>query len=239
MRKIVGVFRFIYALFVVLGHSIGGSIANLVHEGNGNKFLRKRIYPNGMKLLKSSGSELTLHGIENIIPGENYLFAGNHRSYTDILVLFIAGQYANSPVCFMSKKEVFKVPFLGPAIKYVDTIGVDRKSTKSAVKSIIDSVESLKAGRNLVIFPEGTRSNDGHTLSPFKKGAFTIAKKAGVKIIPFVLEGTEKYMPKGEFAIYPAQVSVKFFPAVSTDNKSDTEIMEEVEAIIKKELNQA
>lgn len=239
MNKIKGFFRFVYALNVVLGHGIGSTFANMFKDGNGLTFLRKRIYPNGMKLIKNTGSSLTIHGAENVPSGENFLFVGNHRSYTDILVLFVAGQYVNCPVSFMSKKEIFKTPFLGGALKFLRTIKVDRSSTKSAVKSIVDSVEALKDGVNLVIFPEGTRSNDGHTLSQFKKGAFTIAKKAGVRMVPFVIEGTEKYMPKGEFAMYPAELSIKFFPPVSTADRSDTDIMNEVEALIKKELNQA
>ena len=89
-----------------------------------------------------------------------------------------------------------------------------------------------------MIFPEGTRSNDGHTLSPFKKGAFTIAKRAEVDVIPFVIEGTEKYMPKKGFGMYKADLSIKFYPQIYTHDKTDAEIMNEAENVIKEALCQ-
>ena len=96
----------------------------------------------------------------------------------------------------MAKKELFKIPLLGSAMKFLHVISVERGSASKAAKSLLEAIEIIKTGRNVIIFPEGTRSNDGHTLSPFKKGAFTIAKRAEVDVIPFIIEGTEKYMPK-------------------------------------------
>ena len=121
---------------------------------------------------------------------------------------------------------------------FLHVIGVERGSTSKAMKSLLEAIEVIKTGRNVVIFPEGTRSNDGHTLSPFKKGAFTITKRAEVDVIPFVIEGTEKYMPKKGFGMYKADVSIKFYPPISTHDKTDTEIMNEAENVIKEALCQ-
>ena len=185
-----------------------------------------------------TGATITVSGTENIDTNKHYIFVGNHRSYTDILVLFAAGGVAGCHFTFMAKKELFRIPFLGKSMNFLHVIGVERGSTSKAMKSLLEAIEVIKTGRNVVIFPEGTRSNDGYTLSPFKKGAFTIAKRAEVDVIPFVIEGTEKYMPKKGFGMYKADLSIKFYPPISTHDKTDTEIMNEAENVIKEALCQ-
>lgn len=236
MRKFFGYLRFLLAVLYIQMYSISGFVINIF--GSGSKYLRKKLWSKSQRLIDITGSKMTVYGLENIKKDKTYLFLGNHRSYTDIVALFAATGQAERHISFMAKKELFKVPFLGSAMKYLDTIGVERGESSKALKSLITAVEYLKAGKSVVIFPEGTRSKDGHTLSPFKKGSFTIARRAGVNILPFVLEGTEVYMPKGEFALYKADVVVRFLPEVETAGKQDADLMNEVESIIKEALCQ-
>lgn len=239
MNKFVGFLRFLKALFYVMFYATNATILNIFGKGKGESYLRKRTGSAAKKLMTATGATFTINGLENIDPSKNYVFTGNHRSYTDILVLFMIGGEANCQFTFMAKKELFKIPFLGSSMKAMHVISVDRGSTSKAMKSIIKAIETVKEGsRNLIIFPEGTRSNDGHTLSPFKKGAFTIAKKAEVDIMPFTLEGTEIYMPKKGFGMYKANITITFFPAISTKDKTDMEVMQETENLIKEELCQ-
>lgn len=236
MKKVSGMLRFLKAVMFVLNYAIASYIANIF--GSGEKFLKPRTGTGAKKLMDITGAKITVSGTENIDTKKHYIFVGNHRSYTDILVLFAAGGVAGCDFTFMAKKELFSIPFLGKAMKFLHVIGVERGSASKAMKSLLEAIEMIKTGRNVVIFPEGTRSNDGHTLSPFKKGAFTIAKRAEVDVIPFVIEGTEKYMPKKGFGMYKADVSIKFYPPISTNDKTDAEIMNEAENVIKEALCQ-
>ena len=236
MKKVSGILRFIKAVIFVLNYAIAAYIVNIF--GSGEKFLKSRTGTGATKLMDITGAKIAVSGTENIDTTKHYIFVGNHRSYTDILVLFAAGGVAGCHFTFMAKKELFRIPFLGKAMKFLHVIGVERGSASKAAKSLLDVIEIIKTGKNVVIFPEGTRSNDGHTLSPFKKGAFTIAKRAEVDVIPFVIEGTEKYMPKKGFGMYKADVSIKFYQPISTHDKIDTEIMNEAENVIKDALCQ-
>ncbi|MDT3693867.1 MAG: lysophospholipid acyltransferase family protein [Mucispirillum sp.] len=236
MKKVGGILRFIKAVIFVLNYAIAAYVVNIF--GSGEKFLKSRTGTGAKKLMDITGATITVSGTENIDTNKHYIFVGNHRSYTDILVLFAAGGVAGCHFTFMAKKELFRIPFLGKSMNFLHVIGVERGSTSKAMKSLLEAIEVIKTGRNVVIFPEGTRSNDGHTLSPFKKGAFTIAKRAEVDVIPFVIEGTEKYMPKKGFGMYKADLSIKFYPPISTHDKTDTEIMNEAENVIKEALCQ-
>lgn len=236
MKKVFGFFRFVKAVIYVLYYAITAYFVNIF--GSGEKYLKLRTGPGAKKLIEITGATISFYGIENIDTNKHYIFVGNHRSYTDILVLFAAGGVAGCHFTFMAKKELFRIPFLGKSMNFLHVIGVERGSTSKAMKSLLQAIDVIKTGRNVVIFPEGTRSNDGHTLSPFKKGAFTIAKRAEVDVIPFVIEGTEQYMPKKGFGMYKADLSIKFYPPITTSDKTDTEIMNEAENVIKEALCQ-
>ncbi|MDE7169696.1 MAG: 1-acyl-sn-glycerol-3-phosphate acyltransferase [Mucispirillum sp.] len=236
MRKLKGLYRFLKAVSYIFWYSSQGIIYGIF--GDGNAYFRKRLAPSAEYLLKITGVTFSLEGTEHLNPDENYLFLGNHRSYTDIVALFVAAGRVNRQISFMSKKEIFYMPLLGKPMKAMGMIGVERGKSSKAMRSLLEAVKLLKNGVNLVIFPEGTRSRDGHTLSPFKKGSFTIASRAKVNIAPFVIEGTEIYMPKGEFAMYPADVKIRFLPTIKTEGKKETELMEETEKAIKEALCQ-
>ena len=191
MKKIGGFLRFLFAVIYVLSYALAAFIVNIF--GSGEKYLKKRTGYGARRLIEIMGSTFTVSGTENIDNKKNYIFVGNHRSYTDILALFASEEKAGCNFTFMAKKELFKIPLLGSSMKFLHVIGVERGSASKAAKSLLEAIEIIKTGRNVIIFPEGTRSNDGHTLSPSKKGPFTIGKRAEVDVIPFVVAGTDKY----------------------------------------------
>lgn len=233
MKKFKGYLRFIYVVYAVLWFSLKGYIGGLF--SNREVFYRKRIGPDGRKIMKRVGSTLEIKGLENLDKDKNYVFVGNHRSYTDILAIFLAMASAGRDIVFMSKKEIFSVPLLGGAMKSIGIIGVERGNSSKAMRSMLEAVKEVKGGRDFVIFPEGTRSADGK-LGPFKKGGFIIASRAGADVAPFVLKNTEKFMPKSGFAIYPADVTIEFLPVVSSKGLTDTALMEKCEEEIKRKL---
>ncbi len=129
-------------------------------------------------------------GLENIRPGQSYVFVSNHQSMFDVFVI-----YGWLPVVFkwLMKAELRKVPFVGIACKAAGHIFVNRQNARASVESIAGIEKQLKDGVSTVIFPEGTRSKDGQ-LGRFKRGAFQIALDLNLPVIPISLSGCYEVM---------------------------------------------
>lgn len=127
MKKFVGILRFVYVVFAIMFFSLKGHIAGFFTDKE--KFYRRRIGPAGFGIIRRLGITVDIEGLNELDPGRNYILMGNHRSYTDILVVFLAMAVAGRDVIFMSKKEIFKVPLLGGAMKALGMIGVERGDT--------------------------------------------------------------------------------------------------------------
>jgi putative phosphoserine phosphatase/1-acylglycerol-3-phosphate O-acyltransferase len=97
-------------------------------------------------------------------------------------------------------------PLLGPLLRQVDTIFVDREARDQG-EVLKRAFDVLDSGRSLVVAPEGTRSTLGN-VQPFKHGAFLLARKAGVPIVPIVLHNVKDALPKGGFLIRPATIRI-------------------------------
>ena len=144
--------------------------------------------------LMTSGIQVSVTGLENI-SSPPYIFMCNHQSALDIFSLL-----NGLPVQFkwIAKRELFYIPFLGWAMKRAGYISLDRKHPREAIKAMDDAAKKIMEGTNIIIFPEGTRSKDGHLL-PFKKGGFSLALRAKVPIVPVGISGSNRLQPKGSF----------------------------------------
>ncbi len=127
------------------------------------------------RLIGGLGVDVTYRGSP---PSTPVLFAGNHRSYLDILVLA-----ARLPVAFMAKAEIKSWPILGPSAGDLGAIYVKREESSSRHDARDALRQRLEAGVSVVIFPEGTTSRGPGTL-PFRHGAFGIAIDNGVPVVP-------------------------------------------------------
>jgi len=119
----------------------------------------------------------------------------NHQSELDIFELLAS---LNIPVKWMAKKELFTLPFLGWLLKIGKNISVDRNNPRKALQAIQEATDRIKEGMNVIVFPEGTWSTDGNLL-PFKKGAFTLALRTRIPILPVGIKGTGLLQPEGSF----------------------------------------
>ena len=148
---------------------------------------------------------LSFEGLENIPKEGGYIYASNHRSYADPVLISL-----KVPVRFnyMAKKDLFKNPFFSALIRAFGAFPVERGTGDTSV--IETSIEKLEKGKNLVIFPEGTRSKDGK-VGAGKSGVAMIAAKAGVDVIPvgIVFEGKLSFRKK---------VVVKYGKPISAEN---------------------
>lgn len=149
---------------------------------------------------------VTVEGRERVRPGAAYVMVSNHQSFLDILVLFRLFVHFK----WVSKVENFRVPFIGWNMRLNRYIALRRGDRTSVVQMMVEAEQTLREGSSIMMFPEGTRSVDGR-LRPFKSGAFELAKKVGVPILPIVLEGTGNALPKRGFVLqgrHPIRVRV-------------------------------
>ena len=132
-------------------------------------------------ILGIAGTEITVIGKENM-PKEAALYVGNHRSYFDILLLYVQCEGLTG---FVAKDSIEKVPSLRVWMRYLYCLFLNRSDAREGLKTILTAIEYVKKGISICIFPEGTR-NDGEELSmlPFKEGSFKIATKTGCPIVP-------------------------------------------------------
>lgn len=168
----------------------------------------------------------------DIVEGQEYLstrpavIIGNHQSELDVLMLGAIFP----PYCSVTaKKSLRYVPFLGWFMSLSRTVFIDRANRETAVKAFDSAAEEMRVHRQSVfIFPEGTRSySDKPELLSFKKGAFHLAVKAGVPVVPVVVENYSHILaPKkyrfeaGSIKIRGTCVSIRFLSMSVTDQSS-------------------
>jgi len=158
----------------------------------------------------AAGVRVRVEGSENL-PGQPCIFVSNHVSNMDAPVLLPALPGMSS---VFIKQKLMGIPILGMAMRMGKYIPVSRgHSREEAQKSVEYAAEVLRGGRNIVLFPEGTRSPDGKLLL-FKKGGFFLAAETGAPMVPVVIRGTAEMMRKGSFRIYPGQAVVRFLPVM-------------------------
>lgn len=160
---------------------------------------------------RMAGIRVHAEGVGNIPQGV-CIFVSNHASNMDPIALVPA---IPRRIALLSKKEVFRIPILSIAMRQAGLVPVDRSDREAAAGSVDIAVERLKEGLSFVVFAEGTRSADGR-LRPFKRGTFVMAIRAGVPIVPVSLIGTQNLMRKGEWALYPGEVTVRFGAAIDS-----------------------
>ena len=176
------------------------------------------------------GIRVRVEGLENI-PPRDCIFASNHLSNVDPVALVPS---IPRRIALLVKKELFRIPILSTAMRSAQFVPVDRSDRDAAIASVNLAVEYLKKGRSFAIFPEGTRSRDGH-LKPFKKGTFVMAIQAGVPIVPVSLVGAQNLMRKGDWVLYPGEVIVRFGPPVDASQytmEQRGELLSRVEMLV-------
>lgn len=183
--------------------------------------------------VRLSGVRVSVVGREQLDPASPYIFMSNHQSNIDppIVVKAIGRQ-----ISILTKKELFRIPLFGTAMRMTKLVPVDRRNREAAIESVRIAVEVLQSGRSMLVYPEGTRSRDGRLL-PFKKGPFHMAMEAGVSVAPITLIGAHEAWPKGRFAIRPGVVTVVFHKPIDPAGfRTREELMEATRATIESAL---
>jgi 1-acyl-sn-glycerol-3-phosphate acyltransferase len=145
-------------------------------------------------------------------PRHPYVVVSNHQSLADIPLI------SNLPweMKWMGKKELFKIPIIGWMMSLSGDIAVDRKNARSGAQAIIKAQRYLEQKCSVIIFPEGTRTLDGR-VRQFTDGAFHLAIRAKVPILPVVIEGSRDCIPKNSWKFgKPADIFLKVLPPIDT-----------------------
>jgi 1-acyl-sn-glycerol-3-phosphate acyltransferase len=181
------------------------------------------------------GVGIVKEGLEKIKSDRGCVYVLNHRSFADSIVAFYA---LPGDLRFLAKKELYKIPLVSFALRTMGMIEVDRSNPEAASNSIDRAVSHLQNGKCVILFPEGTR-NRGEGLLPFKKGAFVLAIKAQVPIVPVTLIGAEKAIAPDTIFLYPATIRMIFHDPIDTTGmelEQRNELLEKTRSVIEQSL---
>jgi len=159
----------------------------------------------GRVFVRASGVDLSVDGLEKLDPAKRYVLVPNHSSYLDIPCLLTA--LDTQPIRFMAKASLFKIPILGWGMLAAGFIPIDRKKTSKGKASFDLAAKRIRGGNTIVIFPEGGRSHE-RTMKPFKHGAFLLAMKSGLPLVPIAIRGTHDALPASTLIIRPGPVKI-------------------------------
>lgn len=231
MRWILTLLRLVTIVLAALPFSIVAIISLLFDRSSTIFFWSGRTW--AIFAMRLCNVTLSVKGLDFVDRFGNYIVVTNHASMFDIPALM--STFPQGRIMF--KKELSYIPFWGWALRWGPHIMVDRKKGTEAMKSLDRAVTAIQKGGQVLLFAEGTRTRDGKLL-PFKRGAFALAIKSGVPIIPVTINGSFKILPKGSFDIRPAHIEVVIDSPIATTNVSSREkeaqLMNQVKDIVQK-----
>lgn len=178
-----------------------------------------------------------IEGLENIDKKKSYVIVINHNSMVDILALYFL------PLNFrwVSKREVFRIPYVGQLLTIHGDIAIDRSKGADSMRKVTEDGKMwIGRGASIAMFPEGTRSKSGE-VGRFKQGAFALAKEAGVEILPVVMHGTRTVLNKFYLINWRNVLKVSVLPPISAEEVAATpmpELMEKTRTMMCEKYNQ-
>lgn len=166
-------------------------------------------------------------GLENVDKSKRYVILVNHNTVIDIPALY----YIPLNFRWVSKREVYKVPFFGQYLFLHGDICIDRGRASEAMEQLLrEGKQWIARGASVAVFPEGTRSRDGE-IHRFRAGAFTLAKEAGVEILPVVLNGTKSLIKKNGAFDWRNRIVIRVLRPVSVEEVRTTEVHDLMERV--------
>ncbi len=178
---------------------------------------------------------VSVTGRSRIDPNQTYVIVSNHQSGVDILVAFTLFIHFK----WVSKAEMFNIPFIGWNM-YLNRYVRLKRGKNNSIRSMYRACEKhLKLGSSVFLFPEGTRSTTGK-LRGFKEGAFVLAKRMDVPVLPIVINGSKNAVPKNSLNFHgTTHVEVEILPPVPHDeNMSVRDLKDTVREMIRSRVNE-
>lgn len=164
-------------------------------------------------LVRAAGIDLTIENDGVMDRERRYVLVANHSSYFDIPCILAA---VPQPIRFMAKVSLFKIPVFGWSLARAGFIPIDRKNRRTAVKSFELAAERIRKGNTIVVFPEEGRSR-AREMRRFQRGAFLLALRAGLPMVPMAIVGTYDVFRAGAKRITPGKVTIKVGAPIDTN----------------------
>ena len=163
-------------------------------------------------IMKTIASPVKITGLDKIDASKPHVFAVNHASAMDIPVLYV---YLPFQFRILFKKELLAYPIVGWHLRRSGQVCIDQQNAGGSIGSIRSALKSLKKGMPLVIFPEGGRTPDGE-IKPFLPGAFFLAIRSQVDVVPVALVGTYELLPMNTFHVKSQPLEMRVGAPIST-----------------------
>jgi 1-acyl-sn-glycerol-3-phosphate acyltransferase len=185
-----------------------------------------------------SRARVEIEGLENIDLSRPQILVANHTGLHDILSL---SAYLPIQFRWIAKKSLFNVPFMGWHMRRSGYIAIDRENPRDAAKTILDAAGMIRNGTNAIVFPEGGRNRTGE-LTSFQSGAFSLALRTGVPLVPVALDGCYRVVVPQTMQVNPGtiiRIKVGRGIDVSSYSKGDKrKLMEDVFRIMSSNLEE-
>ena len=210
MRTLLAAIDLWFATIILAPLAVMASLLGF-HDERGGAMQQWCMRTWARSLCLASGVRVVVHGRENISHGAGTVYASNHVSWYDIFAIAsVLPAYT-----FVAKAELRKIPIFGWGAEGAGVVFLARENRKSAFEAYEAVAKKIEHGLNVVVYPEGTRSEE-YALRPFKKGPFVLAIAAGAPVVPVVVHGSREVMRKGSFAVRPGTVHVHLLEPVPT-----------------------
>jgi 1-acyl-sn-glycerol-3-phosphate acyltransferase len=237
MKTLIGAARYVAAVFLSMVYAVIAILTIPIDRGGRLFHANARNWARSILLL--CGIHVRVHGVDKLVPGRSYIYVSNHASAFDIPSILAA---IPDQIRIIYKKELEKIPIFGWGLKWGSYIGIERSGSRDAIKSLDRAATSMREGASVLLYAEGTRTMDGR-LQPFKRGAFTLAVKSGVSVIPLTVNGSYSILPKHSIAIRPGSVELVLSDPIAvtgrTGKEGEMDLMQKVhDAIAANYVNQ-
>ena len=181
---------------------------------------------------KGGNVTIAAEGLDNIPKENGFMFFPNHQGMYDVLAIM---DVCPVPISVVAKKEVANIQFLKQVFACTKAYMIDREDVRQAMQVIMNVAKEVKAGRNYIIFPEGTRSRNGNKIGTFKGGSFKAATKAKCPIVPVAL--INSFVPFDRNTIRPVTVQVHFLKPLEYEDYKEMKTTE-IAALVEKQIQE-
>ncbi|MCB1730245.1 MAG: 1-acyl-sn-glycerol-3-phosphate acyltransferase, partial [Halieaceae bacterium] len=164
----------------------------------------------GRGLLRAVPARLRITGAGDFDRRQPYIVVANHLSLMDIPILY---GWLDLDLKWVMKKELRKVPMIGPGCALLGHIFLDRGNHQAAVEQLQQVKDRLLPGTSILFFPEGTRSRSGE-LQAFKLGAFRMARDMDLPILPITIKGADRILPPDNIQLRPGTATMIIHPPI-------------------------
>ena len=185
------------------------------------------------RAVRGGNIDLQVSGTENIPKEGGFMLYANHQGMFDVLAVAAT---CDIPVGAVLKKELYDIPFLHQVAICTKSFPMDREDVRQSLTVIQSVIREVKAGRNYLIFPEGTRSRNGNQMGQFHSGSFRCATRSKCPIVPVALVDSFKVLDqKGS---KPVAVQIHYLKPICWEEYGNLKTTE-LAALVKERIAQA